>query len=129
MASTPAPSDSSKQSLAQWREETRVAMSRGELLQAYDLADRGRADYPDDPLLKYRAVLALARAGATQQARARYDKFQLGQVVSDDPSFSVDLASLDARIAKNEALEASGPERERLLGEAAARYEAVFRRA
>jgi tetratricopeptide (TPR) repeat protein len=128
MASTPAPSDSSKQSLAQWREETRVAMSRGELLQAYDLADRALLDYPDDPLLKYRAVLALARAGATQQARARYDKFQLASVRSEDQAFEVDLQSLDARIAKNEALEAAGAERARLMDEAAARYGAIFRR-
>jgi len=129
MESTPESAEPAKKSLAQWHDETRIAMGRGELLQAYDLADRARVDYPDDPLLMYRAVLALARAGATQQARARYDKFQLAQMVSDDPAFNVDLESLNARIAKNEALEASGPERDRLLGEAAARYEAVFRRA
>jgi tetratricopeptide (TPR) repeat protein len=128
MASTPAPSEASHKSLAEWREETRVAMSRGELLQAYDLADRALLDYPDDPLLKYRAVLALARAGATQQARARYDKFQLGNVRSEDQAFEVDLQSLDARIAKNEALEATGAERVRLMREAAAHYDAIFRR-
>src|ERR1700689_1700551 len=108
MASTPAPSEASHKSLAEWREETRVAMSRGELLQAYDLADRALLDYPEDRLLKDRAVLALARAGGAQQARARYDKFQLGNVRSEDQAFEVGVQSLDARIAKNEALDAAG---------------------
>ena len=75
MESTPPQADPAAKSLAQWRGEIRDAMSSGELLEAYDLADRAVLDFPDDPLLKYQAVLALARAGATRQARAHYDKF------------------------------------------------------
>jgi class 3 adenylate cyclase len=104
-------------------------MSRGELLQAYDLTDQALIDFPNDPQLKYMAVLTLARAGATRQARARYDKFQFAQFLHrGDPGFQIDVESLNARIAKNAALEASGVERERLLAEAAQQYEDVFRR-
>ena len=43
-------------------------------------------------------------------------------------AFLTDVAALDARIAKDEALQEIGPERNRLLASAAARYEAIFRR-
>jgi hypothetical protein len=121
-------SESTPRQLAQWHADIRNEMNRGELLQAYDLADRALTDFPEDPRLKYMAVLSLARAGATRQARERYDQLQFARLFEkDDPSFWVDVKSLDARIAKNEALEGSGVERERLLDEAAKRYEAIFR--
>ncbi len=113
-----------------WISEIHNASARGEVLQAFDLAERALEDFPDDSVLKYDAVLALARAGATRQARTRYDRFKLGDLIADRPSdaFLTDVAALDARIAKDEALQEIGPERNRLLASAAARYEAIFRR-
>ncbi len=113
-----------------WIAEIHEANARGELLQAFDLAERGLEEFPDNSVLRYNAVLALARAGATRQARTRYDRFKLGDLIGErttDP-FLTDVAALDARIAKDEALEEIGSQRTRLLAIAAARYEAIFRR-
>jgi hypothetical protein len=44
----------------QWLAAVREAERRGELLSAFDLAERGLAEYPEDIWLKHRAVLALA---------------------------------------------------------------------
>lgn len=113
-----------------WISEIHDANARGELLQAFDLADRALEEFPDDAVLRYNAVLALARAGAIRQARARYDRFKLGDLIADRPidTFLTDVAALDARIAKDEALEETGSRRNALLANAAARYEAIFRR-
>ena len=42
--------------------------SRGMLLHAYDAAERGVEAFPDNLWLRHRAVLALARSGATKLA-------------------------------------------------------------
>jgi hypothetical protein len=44
------------------------AERRGELLTAVDMAEQGLADHPDELWLKHHEVLALARAGATEEA-------------------------------------------------------------
>lgn len=113
-----------------WISEIHDATARGELLQAFDLAERGLEEFPDDSVLRYNAVLALARVGATRQARTRYDRFKLGDLIGERTSdaFLTDVAALDARIAKDEALQEMGSERTRLLAIAAARYETIFRR-
>ena len=56
-----------------WLEAVLDQERRGELLAAFDLAERGLSEYPDDVRLKHRAVLALARTGATAEA-ARADR-------------------------------------------------------
>lgn len=62
---------------------------------AYDLAIRGLEAHPENALLKYHAVLALARSGATERAEELYDTFGLQDVGTEDTS------SLGARIAKD----------------------------
>src|ERR1700683_1222110 len=86
-----------------WISEIHDANARGELLQAFDLAERALEEFPDDAVLRYNAVLALARAGATRQARTRYDRFKLGDLIAIRPAdaFIVDIAAIDARIAKD----------------------------
>lgn len=42
-----------------WLAAVRESERRGELLAAYDIAERGLERYPDDVPLKHRAVLAL----------------------------------------------------------------------
>jgi class 3 adenylate cyclase/tetratricopeptide (TPR) repeat protein len=122
-------SHSPSKSIDAWIAEIRDANARGELLQALDLADHALEDFPENPMLRYSAVLALARAGATQQARNRYDRFKLGELVGagGHDSFLTDVAALDARIAKDEALEETGRRRKAMLAGAAARYEEIFR--
>src|SRR6266403_3764154 len=114
-----------------WIAEIHNANARGELLQAYDLAERALEDFPEDSVLRYNAVLALARAGATRQARSHYDRFKLGDLITDHPTdaFLTDVAALDARMAKDEALQETRAQRNLLLADAAARYETIFRRA
>jgi hypothetical protein len=108
----------------EWAAAVREAERRGEVLSAFDLAERGLAEHPDDTWLKHRAVLALARAGATEQAAARFDEYGLAGVEDDNE----DVASLRARIAKDEALAAHGEEQRREAAHAAAAYAAVFER-
>jgi Adenylate and Guanylate cyclase catalytic domain len=103
-----------------WLHAVRSAERRGELLAGYDLAMRGLDEFPGDTDLRYRAVLALARTGSTEQARRQFDALDLAAVETED------VAALAARIAKDQALEATGPIRRRLAAEAAAQYEAVF---
>jgi len=82
-----------------WLEAVKDAERRGELLTAVDLAEQGLAERPDDLWLKHRAVLALARAGATEEAARRFERYGLQAAEEDD------IAALGARIAKDIALE------------------------
>ena len=84
-----------------WQEAVRGAERRGELLTAVDLAEQGLAEHPDDLWLKHRAVLALARAGATGEAARRFERYGLAATDEED------IAALGARIAKDLALEAA----------------------
>jgi hypothetical protein len=93
------------------------AERRGELLMAFDLADRALADDPDDLWLKHRAVLALARAGSTGEAARHFADYGLGGIEDED------VAALEARIAKDQAIAAGGG-----FARAAALYEAIFQR-
>jgi tetratricopeptide (TPR) repeat protein len=95
----------------------RAAERRGDYLGAFDLARRGLEEFPGDLKLGHRAVLALARSGATAGARALLDRLGTG----DD-----ELIALDARLYKDAALAATGDQRATLAREAAARYAALY---
>ena len=101
---------------AEWLESVRDAERRGEPLAAFDLAGQGLEQHAGDVELRYRAVLALARSGSTAQAAREFDELGLSAVDSED------VGALDARIQKDFALAASGAERRRLAGVAAAAY-------
>ena len=109
-------------SASEWLDAVRREERRGELLTAFDFAERGLAEHPDDLWLKHRAVLALARAGATAEAARRFDEYGLRGVEDED------VASLQARISKDLALAADGDERRREAAEAAELYATVFAR-
>jgi hypothetical protein len=102
-----------------WLGAVRDAERRGELLLAFDLAGRGLEEYPGDVELRYRAVLALARAGSTGQAARRFEELDLSSVDTED------VAALEARIHKDEALAATGDERRRLAANAARTYQVI----
>src|SRR5215216_1816071 len=97
----------------------RALEARGELLLAYDTALHGLEEHPGDVWLAHRAVLNLAKAGATNRAEAEFQRLNLGA------SREADVVALGARIAKDRALGAPESERSTLLSRAADLYEAV----
>jgi hypothetical protein len=111
-----------ERSAAEWAEAVRDAERRGELLTAFDLAERGLDEHPDDLWLRHRAVLALARAGSTDEAERRFREFGLTEVDTED------VAALRARIVKDIALGGEGAERQRAAARSAELYAAIHAR-
>jgi class 3 adenylate cyclase len=111
-----------ERSAAEWAEAVRDAERRGELLTAFDLAERALEENPDDLWLKHRAVLALARAGSTDEAARRFGEYGLAGVDAED------VAALRARIVKDKALAAGGVERREQAARSAALYSAIHER-
>jgi hypothetical protein len=107
---------------AWWLDAVRREERRGELLTAFDLAERGLEEHPADVTLKHRAVLVLARAGATEEAARRFDQYGLGRIQDEE------VAALQARIAKDGALACDGDQRRRRARAAAELYGAIFAR-
>jgi class 3 adenylate cyclase len=93
---------------------------RGELLTAYDVADRGLVEHPGHVDLAFRAVLVLARTGATHEAERRFIELGLAEVQTED------VAALHARIQKDRALAATGSDRLTLAAMAASAYRRVY---
>jgi class 3 adenylate cyclase len=107
---------------ADWLARVRQFEGRGELLLAYDTALQGLEAHPGDLWLAHRAVLNLAKSGATARAEVEFTRLAL------DRSAEPDVGALGARIAKDRGLAATGTERARLLSRAADQYEAIYRR-
>jgi len=104
-----------------WVRASRASHAAGDFLDAYELAMTGLEQYPDDPELRYHAVLALVRAGALESARKAFDDFGLA---SDE---TLRVQALRARMLKEEALR-SGPRSDASARASARLYEALFRR-
>ena len=105
-----------------WLTEVRQLEARGELLLAFDTALHGLEEHPGDLRLSHRAVLNLAKAGATANAEVEFTRLGL------EDSSDADVAALKARIAKDHALDAVGKVRITLLTHAADLYETLYRR-
>ena len=103
-----------------WLEKTAAEIRSGEFLMAYDLAIRGLEAYPESDLLKYHAVLALARSGATERAEELYGAFGLQDVGTED------IASLGARMAKDKFFAGDGRANRKDSLRAAQLYQEVF---
>jgi Adenylate and Guanylate cyclase catalytic domain len=116
------PDDFGRHPAAWWLDAVRSEERRGELLTAFDLAERGLEEHPGDLALEHRAVLVLARAGATEEAARRFDRYGLGR------SSEEEISALGARIAKDAALACRGRERRRGARSAAHLYSAIFAR-
>lgn len=104
-------------------------MNSGEYLSAYEIALSGIEETSEDSVaeaeneknrLKYLAVLALARMGATSQAKSAYEEFRLREVAG------VDAAALEARIEKDIAISAPESEKANHFNASAVHYEEVF---
>ncbi len=105
-----------------WIDAVGAAERRGEPLAAFDLAERGLDDYPQDVWLRHRAVLALCRAGSTLEAKRRFEEYGLAAVDSED------VQALGARIAKDMALATFGPDRSTAAARAADLYREIHDR-
>ncbi|HXQ53187.1 MAG TPA: adenylate/guanylate cyclase domain-containing protein [Stellaceae bacterium] len=114
----------SSRSATQWLSTVKAFEREGEFFKAFDLAAQGLSAYRDDVPLKHRAVLCLARAGATDLAQRKYDEFGLSSAASD----SEDVDALGARLLKDEALAATGEKRRLKAAEAADRYASIHER-
>jgi class 3 adenylate cyclase len=123
MADTVAETPEPQRGETEWLLEARQAERDGEFFRAFDVAQRGLAQHKASIPLKHRAVLALARSGASRQAQELFRS--LGLEGREDN----DIAELEARLLKDVALASpEGPDRVRLLLAAAAKYEAAYRR-
>jgi hypothetical protein len=100
----------------EWLEAVLRSERRGELLTAFDLAERGLVEHPEDVRMRYHAVLVLARTGSTAQAMQRFVEFDLASVDSED------TAAMEARLIKDMALGSTGENRVRLAREASLAY-------
>ncbi len=89
--------------------------AEGLLFSAHDRAMSALADHPGDPALRYRAVLTMARAGATEMALDLFHRLHL------DAEADPEIAALGARLIKDRAFEAPAAVRRPLLAEAARR--------
>jgi tetratricopeptide (TPR) repeat protein len=107
--------------------QARAAISRGDVLVAYDEAMAAVEADPDHLEARFVAALALARSGAVVRARiAATDLLgRLALAVDAPVALREDAAALVARLAKDVALATNGPDRRDLLREAADLYEAA----
>lgn len=104
-----------------------AALADGDYLAAFDLA----YVLPLSPVtiadaqLAYLRVLALVRAGSPDQARTELDAFELERLPLP-PQLGEDVASLRARLTKDQALDRVGDEQAAAARAAAVAYEAVY---
>ncbi len=111
-------------------EDLRDLDRRGQYLDVYDRAagmiDRGNADLE----VRYLAVRALARAGATSQARHRFDTYALAtaDLSSASSRLAEDIPALGARLDKDMAISRKDEERTRWAQRSAGAYQAAFER-
>lgn len=106
----------------QWQAMAIQAQRGGDFLATYDAAMRGIAVHPESAPLRQRAILALASAGATARARAMLRDFGLAGHPDEE------VAALEARLAKDQAMSAHGEERVRHALTAATLYECIHAR-
>jgi class 3 adenylate cyclase len=92
-----------------------------DLLAAYDAAAEAVRAAPHEIRLKHRAVLTLARAGATQHARREYAALGLDRVSDDE-----DVLALGGRLLKDLSLAAMGEARRKLAALSAVKYAQAY---
>lgn len=102
--------------------DTEVALSRGDLLAAHDLAARAIAAGEAGERIRTLQVLALARMGSTAAASALYERYRLAD------SADVDAMALGGRLLKDRALAAPEAEARRLFAAASDAYAAAHAR-
>jgi class 3 adenylate cyclase/tetratricopeptide (TPR) repeat protein len=115
---------------SEWLDRIQLERRQGNYLRAYDLSLRALQDYPEAIVFEHQAILALARAGATNNARARYDRLivsgRLNAIAG--PQLAEDLAALDGRLWKDLAQRSRPEEALRYRLMSANAYAAAWRR-
>lgn len=117
---TTVPTPATPESLNSVLSEVELLLQRGQHLSAWDLACTGLEEYPDSIKLQHRAVLALARSGATEQANSWYKQFDLGNHTEED------FQTLGARIAKDFALLSKADNKAEMFDAAANAYKRIY---
>ncbi|MGH9013678.1 MAG: TRAFs-binding domain-containing protein [Acidimicrobiia bacterium] len=113
----------------EWLVRIRGTMARGEYLVAFDEAVEATRAYSDDVSLQYQMVLALARAGASDQALEALESSGLEpRAAGAAVGLQEDVATLRARLAKDRALTVGGKERRAGARRAAELYELIYER-
>jgi len=102
-------------------DQSRLFEKGGDLLKAYDLLVEGLALHADNLDLKHRAVLVLARAGATEHARREFQRLGLEGIKNNE-----DVLALGGRLLKDLAWAATGESRRRLATQSAAAYAQAY---
>jgi class 3 adenylate cyclase/tetratricopeptide (TPR) repeat protein len=103
-----------------WARAIREVEGSGDYFQAFEVARKAIAAFPDDESLKYLAVRALMRSGAAGRALELYDEYGLKNTAD------LDIQMLRANLVKDLGLRARSTERWALLRESAALYEKVY---
>lgn len=98
-----------------------AALSRGDLIGAYDLTVSAIAAGDDSLEIRHRQVLALARMGDVERAMERFAAYGLDR--SADPH----QRAIGARLLKDRALAAAGEARREAFAAALDAYHAIYR--
>ncbi len=107
-------------------------LGQGNVLQAYDRAVDALRQHPEDPWLRHRAVLSLARSGALAHAERKYAQWfgtpdpgpEANLTPDANPAFAIERLTLGARLIKDRvhgAPPADKPARARRAADAYAR--------
>lgn len=128
-----APSSASGRSATEWLAEVLRCERDAELFLAYDLARKGLAEFPEDLSLKHQAVLCLASTGARERAAEEFQRLGLENIAQNPTreipaSLACDIATLEARLLKDEAIATRGGGRGEKLTLAGDAYQATYRR-
>ncbi len=105
-----------------WVQVAQRALAAGELLAAFDAADKGLGSTNPSMHLRYLQILSLARMGDLDRAQRLYDAHLAG-TTSD-----IDILALGARLMKDRAWQARDEERIRLVRAASVAYAAIYDR-
>ncbi len=104
---------------AAWRSRVTSAERGGDFLSAHDHALQALELHPEVAWFRHRAVLALARTGATTLARAMFVQLGLARLADEDSR------ALGARLEKDDALVGGPADRSARLRRAADAYAAI----
>jgi len=121
----------SVQPIEYWSELSAQSERSGNYLGACDTALLGLEQHPQSRELQYRAILNLSRSGANRRAKQLWGRHKLQADLDKagrDGNLEENIAALGARLDREEAYAGDAAQRPARLKQAAAHYEAIYRR-